>query len=110
MIRGKSKSSLECFLRSEVIQSTPEAVKAEVNAANAALEYANATSILNSLNFSLPKEKGLDVNVTPQYDAKLADEAYTAGCAALAAGKLNEALHLLNISLSKCPPEKTVKI
>ncbi|KAI4336960.1 hypothetical protein L6164_015425 [Bauhinia variegata] len=34
------------------------------------------------------------------------DEADKAGCAALAAGKLDEALHSLNISLSKCPPDK----
>lgn len=91
----------------KVIPSTPEAVMAEINAAIAALEYANATSILNSLDSSLPKEKGLDVHIAPQYDAKLADLAYKAGCAALAAGKLDEALHFLNISLSKCPPEKT---
>ncbi|KAJ9183019.1 hypothetical protein P3X46_006939 [Hevea brasiliensis] len=37
----------------------------------------------------------------------MADEAYRAGCAALAKEKLIEGLHSLSISLSKSPPDKT---
>ncbi|GAY39488.1 hypothetical protein CUMW_044700 [Citrus unshiu] len=64
----------------KIIPSTPEVLMAEINTAIANLEY---------------------------FDVKMADEAYKAGCAALAAGKLDEALHSLNLSLSKCPPDKT---
>nr|DAD22331.1 TPA_asm: hypothetical protein HUJ06_023794 [Nelumbo nucifera] len=91
------------------IPSTPEALMAEIDAAITASEYAHATVLLHaslsSSSSSSKKSSGPDT--LPQYDARLADEAYKAGCAALAAGKLNEALHSLHISLSKCPPDKT---
>lgn len=83
---------------------------AEINTTIANLEYARATAYLDSpppltSNNTTSASSGGTVN--PQYDAKLADEAYKAGCAALAAGKLDEALQSLYISLSKCPPDKT---
>ena len=74
----------------KVIPSAPEALMAEIDTAISNLEYARATASLGR-----------------RYDARMADEAYKAGCAALAAGELDEALHSLNISLSKCPPDMT---
>ncbi|KAF3957643.1 hypothetical protein CMV_017369 [Castanea mollissima] len=61
----------------------------------------------SSSSSSVLKNTSSDTSPSPQYDARLADEAYRAGCAALAAGKLDEALFSLNISLSRCPPDKT---
>ncbi|XP_038684698.1 uncharacterized protein LOC119984695 isoform X4 [Tripterygium wilfordii] len=94
----------------KVIPSTPEALMAAMNTAIANLEYSRATALLESKSSSQSKIKRSDVSVgrvAAQYDARLADEAYKAGCAALAAGKLDEALQSLNVSLSKCPPNKT---
>lgn len=93
----------------KIIPSTPEALMAEINTAITNLEYARATACLASPS-SLSKNFNSDGNVTSQYDAKMADEAYKAGCAALAARKLDEALHSLNLSLSKCPPDKTTAV
>lgn len=87
------------------IPSSPETLMAEINTAISALEYARATALLQSP--PSPKGKNANSNSTSQYDARVADEAYKAGLAALAAGKLDEAIHSLNIALSKCPPNKT---
>ncbi|KAJ1396934.1 hypothetical protein SESBI_32193 [Sesbania bispinosa] len=76
----------------KIIAATPEALMAEIDSAISNLEYARATAMLDA-------DSG--------YDARMADEAYKSGCAALAAGKLDEALRCLNLSLSKCPPDKT---
>uniref|UniRef100_A0A7N2QY88 Uncharacterized protein n=1 Tax=Quercus lobata TaxID=97700 RepID=A0A7N2QY88_QUELO len=65
------------------------------------------TLMMAKLKALTPVNKSSDSSPRPQYDAQLAGEAYRAGCAALAAGKLDEALYSLNISLSKCPPDKT---
>ncbi|KAK4745685.1 hypothetical protein SAY87_011997 [Trapa incisa] len=86
--------------------SKPEALMADINTATANLEYARATAIFNSPPSSVPGNRGYDSVEASRYDVRVADEAYRAGCAALAAGKLDEALHSLNISLSKCPPDK----
>ncbi|XWS14677.1 hypothetical protein CRYUN_Cryun35bG0029700 [Craigia yunnanensis] len=83
---------------------TPEALMAEINTAITNLEYAHVTALLDSPSSSLSRNKGHD---SPKYDTQMAYEAYKDGCAALAAGKLDEAFHSLNVSLSKCPPEKT---
>lgn len=95
------------FDRVKNIPTMPEPLMAEINAAIAALEYARATALLDSPSSSLPKKMGSAANRKPHYDARMADEAYKAGCAALAAGKLDEALHSLNVALSKCPPDRT---
>ncbi|OWM80741.1 hypothetical protein CDL15_Pgr006771 [Punica granatum] len=89
--------------------STPEALMAEINAATADLEYARATALLQSPPASAPRSRGYDAEAA-KYDVRVADEAYRAGCAALAAGKLDEALQSLHIALSKCPPDKTSAI
>jgi hypothetical protein len=96
----------------------PEALMAEINTAICNLEYARATVVLetpssssssssssySSSSCSNPKNESSPL---PQFDARKADQAYKAGCAALAAGKLDEALLSLNVSLSKCPPDQT---
>ncbi|KAG4931646.1 hypothetical protein AAZX31_17G230800 [Glycine max] len=79
----------------KIITATPEALMAEIDSAISNLEYSRATALLEA-------DEG--------YDAHMADEAYKAGCAALAAGKLDEALRSLNLSLSKCPPDKTAAL
>lgn len=68
---------------------------AEIDSAISNLEYSRATAMLDA-------DRG--------YDARVADDAYKAGCAALAAGKLDEALRSFNLSLSKCPPDKAAAI
>ncbi|WVY89488.1 uncharacterized protein LOC124827444 [Vigna umbellata] len=75
----------------KIIAATPEALMAEIDSAISAMEHSRATAMLD-------EDEG--------YDARVADEAYKAGCAALAAGKLDEALRSLNLSLAKCPPDK----
>ncbi|KAF5468293.1 hypothetical protein F2P56_012457 [Juglans regia] len=94
----------------KVIPSAPESLLAEIDTAISNLEYARATACLDSSPSSILKNKSSDFSQRLKYDARMADEAYRAGCAALAAGKLDVALHSLNISLSKCPPDKTAAV
>lgn len=94
----------------KTIPATPEALMDEIDSAISNLELARATAFLGSPSPSSSpsgKKKSPDVTTPVQYDVRMADEAFKAGCSALAAGKLDEALHLLNVSLSKCPPDKT---
>lgn len=91
------------FDRVKTFPLTPEALMGEINAAITNLEYGRATARLDAPSSSFSRNKGHD---SLKYDARMADEAYKAGCAALADGKLDEAFHSLNVSLSKCPPEK----
>ena len=79
---------------------TPEALMAEINTSITNLEYAHVTALLDSPSSSLSRNKGHD---SPKYDARMTYQAYKDGCSALAAGKLDEAFHSLNVSLSKCP-------
>ncbi|KAJ6400088.1 hypothetical protein OIU84_015694 [Salix udensis] len=97
--------------RSMSSSSTPETLMAEIDTAISKLEYSRATALLdspsppptNTLKTSMCSGSGAN----PQYDVRMADGAYRSGCASLAAGKLDEALQYLNVSLSKCPPDKT---
>ncbi|KAK9136032.1 hypothetical protein Syun_015362 [Stephania yunnanensis] len=89
----------------KTIPRSPEALMAEIDAAIAALEYARAAAAATTTAADEPCPS--PPSPPQQYDARLADEAYREGCAALAAGKLDEALQSLQISLSKCPPNKT---
>lgn len=98
----------------KTIPSTPEALMDEIDSAISNLELARATALLRSPSPSPPpssspsgKKNSPDVTTPVQYDVRMADEAFKAGCSALAEGKLDEALHSLNVSLSKCPPDKT---
>lgn len=113
---GEQNPRWSVFDGVKVIPAAPEALMAEIDIAISKLEYARATARLespsssfssSSSSSSVLKNASSDSSPRPQYDARLADEAYRAGCAALAAGKLDEALYSLNISLSKCPPDKT---
>lgn len=90
-----------------VIAATPEALMAEIDSAISNLEYARATCLLEASEGCTENPRRGGGFLVGQYDAREADEAYKAGCAALAAGKLDEALQSLNVSLQKCPPEKT---
>lgn len=91
----------------KVIPAMPGTLMSEIDTAISNLEYARATAYLDPPSSPVSKNKNSASTPRPQYDARMADEAYKAGCAALAVGKLDEALQSLNISLSKCPPEKT---
>ncbi|GAV88642.1 hypothetical protein CFOL_v3_32064 [Cephalotus follicularis] len=82
--------------------TSPETLMAEINTGITNIELARATALLESVARATARP-----TPPPQYDVRMADEAYRAGCAALAAGQLDEALHSLTISLSKCPPDKT---
>ncbi|XVF64014.1 hypothetical protein PTKIN_Ptkin09bG0133300 [Pterospermum kingtungense] len=100
---GGGNSHFSVFDRVKTFPLTPEALMAQINAAITNLEYGRATALLDSPSSSFSRNKSYD---SPKYNARMADEAYKAGCAALAAGELDEAFHYLNVSLSKCPPEK----
>ncbi|KAL4649696.1 hypothetical protein ACB092_01G033500 [Castanea dentata] len=105
---GEHNPRWSVFYGIKVIPATPEALIPEIDTAISKLEYAPATARLESpSSSSVLKNRSSDSSPRPQYDAQLAGEAYRVGCAALAAGKLDEALYSLNISLSKCPPGKT---
>lgn len=101
------------FDRIKSFPPTPDALMAEISTAISAHEYIYSTALLESATVSSKSEEektcGSNKSHAPtqQFSAKMADEAYKAGCAALAAGKLDEALQCLNVALSKCPPEKT---
>ncbi|KAL2318593.1 hypothetical protein Fmac_032469 [Flemingia macrophylla] len=79
----------------KIIAATPEALMAEIDSAISNLEYSRATEALDA-------DEG--------HDARVADEAYKAGCAALSAGKPEEAVRSLKLSLAKCPPDKSAAI
>ncbi|CAN6682120.1 unnamed protein product [Malus baccata var. baccata] len=90
----------------KTIKAMPEALMAEINTAICNLEYARATALVDSPSSSSSTAK-TEIPDQPEYNARIADQAYKAGCAALAAGKLDEALLSLNTSLSMCPPDQT---
>lgn len=111
-VEGRISPHWSVFDGVKTFPMTPEALMADINSAISNLEFSRATALLespsSSSSSSPSKKKSSDVSrVAPQYDARMADEAFKAGCMALAAGKLDEALHSLNVSLSKCPPDKT---
>ncbi|KAM0968451.1 hypothetical protein ACFX2A_017102 [Malus domestica] len=90
----------------KTIKAMPEALMAEINTAICNLEYARATALVDSPS-SLSSTAKTEILDQPEYNARMADQSYKAGCAALAAGKLDEALLSLNTSLSMCPPDQT---
>ncbi|KAM7280058.1 hypothetical protein ACFE04_007192 [Oxalis oulophora] len=93
--------------------TSPETLMSDINRNISNLEYARATYLLDSTTTTTSTTYDDDDNVTQsqqqsiEYDVRIADEAYRDGCAAIAAGKLDDALQSLNVSLSKCPPSKT---
>lgn len=107
MSSGGGIAAWNVFDNVKTTTKTPEALIVEINTAIANLEYARSTAFLESPISPSPQDRSSGASSSTQYDARIADEAYKAGCAALAVGKLDEALHSLNVSLSKCPPEKS---
>lgn len=108
---GEGKPHWSVYDGVKIIAATPEALMVEIDSAISNLEYARATTLLESSSSSSSAMNEISgAKLTPQFDARMADEAYKAGCAALASGKLDEALRSLNVSLSKCPPEKTTAV
>ncbi|XP_017639580.1 uncharacterized protein LOC108480941 isoform X2 [Gossypium arboreum] len=80
---GEGNPHFSVFDGVKTFPLTPEALMADINTAITNLEYARATAFLDSPSSSLSRNKSL---YSSEYDARLADEAYKAGCAALAAG------------------------
>ncbi|CAI8606329.1 unnamed protein product [Vicia faba] len=79
----------------KIIVATPEALMTEIDYAISNLEYACATAVLD---------------VDQLHDAWTTDKSYRAGCAALAGGKLEEALDCFNVSLEKCPSDNIAAV
>ncbi|KAL2504213.1 Glycine dehydrogenase [Abeliophyllum distichum] len=107
MSSGEGKPHWNMFDGVKAISTSPEVLMAEINSAITALEYTRATALLQSRSASVSKNVNHNGKLTSQYDARMADEAYKAGLASMAAGKLDEAVNSLNVALSKCPPDKT---
>lgn len=93
----------------KIIPSNPNALMAEINSAISSLQYAKTTTFLNPLP-PRPKNKKIvddgNNNSLSLYDARMAHDAYKRGLQYMAAGNLEEAYQLLNVALSKCPPDK----
>ncbi|KAL7117088.1 hypothetical protein ACP275_03G049200 [Erythranthe tilingii] len=78
---------------------------AEINSAIASLEYACA-----SLEYARAPVFSNKSSAYSEFDARMADEAYKAGMASMAAGNVDEAVVSLTVALSKCPPHKTFAV
>ncbi|EHA8587797.1 hypothetical protein COCNU_scaffold003260G000010 [Cocos nucifera] len=101
--RGRGTCGWSVFDGVRTFPPTPETLMAEIDAAIAASEYVHATALLSSSPSNPPaaedepeKEKGRATAI-PVYDARLADEAYKAACAALAAGRPDAAIQALRL-------------
>ena len=102
--------------------STPESLMSQIDAAIASTEYARACALLDPAPASVssqpqptPEEgqgEGGAAAASPPacYDAKVADEAYRAACAALGAGRPDAAVRSLRVALESCPPEKSAAV
>ncbi|KAJ3700216.1 hypothetical protein LUZ61_003921 [Rhynchospora tenuis] len=90
--------------------STPDALMSEIDAAIASTEYSRASSPPpdTTTTSSIEEEKVGPATSAPAstYDAQIADEAYKAACAALAAGRPDAAVRSLKVALESCPPDK----
>ncbi|KAJ4817588.1 hypothetical protein LUZ62_030154 [Rhynchospora pubera] len=93
--------------------STPDALMSEIDAAIASTEYSRASSpplntTTSSSTSSIEEAKAGSATSAPAstYDAQIADEAYKAACAALAAGRPDAAARSLQVALESCPPDK----
>ncbi|XP_038899466.1 uncharacterized protein LOC120086752 [Benincasa hispida] len=108
MNSGEGIAAWNVFDNVKTTTKTPEALMAEINAAISNFEYARTTACLQSPISPDDSEDGeSSASLRTQYVVRMADGSYKAGCAAPTVGKLDEALHSLNVSLSKCPPEKS---
>ncbi|CAL9099632.1 unnamed protein product, partial [Musa acuminata var. zebrina] len=91
---------------------TPEALMDDIDAAISALEYTRSTAALLASSSSKVEEEAAPeseidqppgTSSEPVYDKRIADEAYKAACAALAAGKPDAAIRSLHVALASCP-------
>jgi hypothetical protein len=105
--------------------STPESLMSQIDAAIASTEYARACALLDP---AAPASASSQLQPTPEegqgeggaaaaaasppacYDARVADEAYRAACAALGAGRPDAAVRSLRVALASCPPEKAAAV
>ncbi|KAF7085927.1 hypothetical protein CFC21_089292 [Triticum aestivum] len=109
--------------------SNPESLMSQIDAAIASTEYARACALLDpapaSTSSRPPRGKGEDgeeregassaarVPSSPAaacHDARVADEAYRAACAALGAGRPDAAVRSLRAALASCPPENAAAV
>ncbi|XP_062220381.1 uncharacterized protein LOC133919856 [Phragmites australis] len=99
--------------------STPESLMSQIDAAIASTEYARACALLDPAPASAssqpeprpqPPSEGREEEAPACYDARVADEAYRAACAALGAGQPDAAVRSLRVALASCPPEKTAAV
>ncbi|PUZ77750.1 hypothetical protein GQ55_1G398900 [Panicum hallii var. hallii] len=98
--------------------STPESLMSQIDAAIASTEYARACALLDPASASASSQpqsqptpgEGAAASPPACYDARVADEAYRAACAALGAGRPDAAVRSLRVALASCPPEKTAAV
>ncbi|XP_051192451.1 uncharacterized protein [Lolium perenne] len=99
--------------------SAPESLMSQIDAAIASTEYARACAHLDPASASSrpppPSEEREEASSAarappPPHDARVADEAYRAACAALGAGRPDAAVRSLRVALASCPPEKAAAV
>ncbi|KAM3243832.1 hypothetical protein ACQJBY_055643 [Aegilops geniculata] len=106
--------------------SNPESLMSQIDAAIASTEYARACALLDpapaSTSSRPPRGKGgKEEEASPAarapptpaaacHDARVADEAYRAACAALGAGRPDAAVRSLRAALASCPPENAAAV
>ena len=99
--------------------SAPESLLSQIDAAIASTEYARACAHLDPASSrQQPPPSGEREEASaaaraappPPHDARVADEAYRAACAALGAGRPDAAVRSLRVSLASCPPEKAAAV
>ena len=98
--------------------STPESLMSQIDAAIASTEYARACALLDPAPASASSQPPAQPETGPEgqgpppacYDAKVADEAYRAACAALGAGRPDAAVRSLRAALASCPPDKAAAV
>jgi hypothetical protein len=104
--------------------SAPESLMSQIDAAIASTEYARACAHLDPASSRPPppqqppsgerEEEASSAAAArappPPHDARVADEAYRAACAALGAGRPDAAVRSLRVALASCPPEKAAAV
>ncbi|CAM0943987.1 unnamed protein product [Alopecurus aequalis] len=97
--------------------SAAESLMSQIDAAIASTEYARACAHLDPASASSrppqPEEASSATRAPPPpapHDARVADEAYRAACAALGAGRPDAAVRSLRVALASCPPEKAAAV
>ncbi|KAK3159177.1 hypothetical protein QOZ80_2AG0146700 [Eleusine coracana subsp. coracana] len=124
MSGGRGRRGWSPFDAIRSFPSTPESLMSQIDAAIASTEYARACTLLDPPPTSVssqpepsPEAQGEGEAASAQgaaaptcHDARVADEAYRAACAALGAGRPDAAVRSLRVALASCPPEKTAAV